>query len=67
MNNLFYNLKESRLFQYLVISIIIFNAFTIGFNTYDLSEFSKTIINFLDYSITIFFVTVFLSVSLLNL
>ena len=57
MNKLFYNLKESRLFQYLVISIIIFNAFTIGFNTYELSEFSKDIINFLDYSITIFFVT----------
>ena len=57
MNKLFYNLKESRLFQYLVISIIIFNAFTIGFNTYDLSEFSKNIINLLDYSITIFFVT----------
>ena len=57
MNKLFYNLKESRLFQYLVISIIIFNAFTIGFNTYDLSDFSKRIINYLDYSITIFFVT----------
>ena len=53
---IFYNLKESRLFQNLVISIIIFNAFTIGFNTYDLSEFSKNIINILDYSITIFFV-----------
>ena len=57
MNKLFYNLKESRLFQYLVITIIIFNAFTIGFTTYDLSEFSKNLINFLDYSITIFFVT----------
>ena len=53
---IFYNLKESRLFQNLVISIIIFNAFTIGFNTYDISEFSKNIINFLDYSITVFFV-----------
>ena len=53
---IFYNLKESRLFQNLVISIIIFNAFTIGFNTYDLNEFSKNIINFLDYSITVFFV-----------
>ena len=57
MHKLFFNLKESRLFQYLVISIIIFNAFTIGVNTYDLSEFSKKIINLLDYSITIFFVT----------
>ncbi len=53
---IFYNLKESRLFQNLVISIIIFNAFTIGFNTYELGEFSKKIINILDYSITIFFV-----------
>jgi len=57
MTTIFYNLKESKIFQYLVISIIIFNAFTIGFNTYELSEFSKKIINILDYSITIFFVT----------
>ncbi len=57
MNKLFYNLKESRLFQYLVITIIIFNAFEIGFSTYELSEFSKNIISYLDYTITIFFVT----------
>ena len=56
MNKLFFNLKESRLFQYLVISIIIFNAFTIGVNTYELSDFSKNIISLLDYTITIFFV-----------
>ncbi len=56
MNKLFFNLKESRIFQYLVISIIIFNAFTIGVNTYELSDFSKNVISLLDYTITIFFV-----------
>ena len=56
MNKSFFKLKESRIFQYLVISIIVFNAFTIGVNTYELNEFSKNIINILDYLITIFFV-----------
>ena len=56
MNKLLYNLKESRIFQFIVISIIILNAITIGVNTYDLSEFTRQAINYLDYSITIFFV-----------
>ena len=56
MNKIFFKLKESRFFQLLVITIIIFNAFTIGVNTYDLSTVSNNIINLLDYSITIFFV-----------
>jgi len=56
MNKVFYKLKESKFFQFLVITIIIFNAFTIGINTYELSEFSNQVINLLDYSITIFFV-----------
>tara|TARA_B100000674_G_scaffold110348_1_gene81672 strand:+ start:391 stop:1080 length:690 start_codon:yes stop_codon:yes gene_type:complete len=56
MNKVFYKLKESKFFQFLVITIIIFNAFTIGVNTYELSEFSNHVINLLDYSITIFFV-----------
>jgi len=51
----FFKLKESQLFQYLVISIIIFNAFTIGITTYELSAFTKNIINLLDYFITVFF------------
>ena len=58
MNTTFFKIKESRFFQLLVISIIIFNAFTIGVNTYELSEFSNQVINLLDYSITIFFVVV---------
>ena len=56
MNRHFFNLKESPLFQYLVISIIIFNAFTIGINTYELGEFTRSVISILDYSITVFFV-----------
>jgi voltage-gated sodium channel len=56
MNRHFFNLKESPPFQYLVISIIIFNAFTIGINTYELGEFTKSVISILDYSITVFFV-----------
>ena len=56
MNRHFFNLKESPLFQYLVISIIIFNAFTIGINTYELGKFTKSVISILDYSITVFFV-----------
>ena len=34
MNKFLYNLKESRIFQFIVISIIILNAITIGVNTY---------------------------------
>ena len=56
MNRHFFRLKESPLFQYLVISIIIFNAFTIGINTYELGEFTRNVISILDYSITVFFV-----------
>ena len=56
MKKFLYNLKESRIFQFIVISIIILNAITIGVNTYDLSELTKLAINYLDYSITIFFV-----------
>ena len=56
MNKFLYNLKESRIFQFIVISIIILNAITIGVNTYELSKFTKQAINYLDYSITIFFV-----------
>ena len=56
MNNFLYNLKESRIFQFIVVLIIIINAITIGVNTYNLSQFIRQIINYIDYSITIFFV-----------
>ncbi len=56
MNNFLFKLKESRIFQFLVILIIILNAITIGVTTYDVSEFTKQLINYFDYSITVFFV-----------
>jgi voltage-gated sodium channel len=56
MNSALYKIKESRIFQFIVISIIILNAITIGVNTYDLSDLTKKLINYLDYSITVFFV-----------
>ena len=51
-----YNIRESSIFLFVVISIIILNAITIGVNTYELSDFTRLAINYLDYSITIFFV-----------
>jgi len=56
MNNFLYNLKESRIFQVIVVLIIIINAITIGVNTYNLSQFIRQVLNYIDYSITIFFV-----------
>jgi len=56
MNSFLFKIKESRIFQFVVISIIILNAITIGVNTYDLSDLTKKLINYLDYSITVFFV-----------
>lgn len=56
MVNILFKLKESPLFQYSVIFIIIINAITIGVGTYDLDDLLSKIISILDYSITIFFV-----------
>tara|TARA_Y100001935_G_scaffold191234_1_gene159450 strand:- start:118 stop:807 length:690 start_codon:yes stop_codon:yes gene_type:complete len=56
MNNFLYNLKESRIFQFIVVLIIILNAITIGVNTYNLSQFIRQTIDYIDYSITVFFV-----------
>ena len=56
MKQTFFKIRESKLFQYSVLFVIIFNAFTIGLNTYNLGEFSRELIKYLDYLITIFFV-----------
>ena len=56
MKETFFKIRESKIFQYSVLFIIVFNAFTIGLNTYNLGEFSREIIKYLDYLITIFFV-----------
>ena len=56
MNKFLFKLKEGRIFQFVVILIIILNAITIGVTTYDVSELTKQAINYLDYSITVLFV-----------
>ena len=56
MNNFFFKLQQSSIFQFLVIFIIILNAITLGINTYEVNNFMKMIIELLDYAITIFFV-----------
>jgi len=56
MSNLLFKLKESSIFQFCVIFIIIINAITIGISTYNLDGFFAKGIKVLDYSITIFFV-----------
>ena len=56
MNNFFYKLQQSSIFQFVVIFIIILNAITLGISTYEINNFLKKIIELLDYTITIFFV-----------
>ena len=56
MSSILFKLKESSIFQYSVIFIIIVNAITIGVNTYDLDDLLTKVISVLDYSITVFFV-----------
>ena len=48
MKHTFFKIRESKLFQYSVLFIIIFNAFTIGLNTYNLGEFTRELIKYLE-------------------
>ena len=56
MNNFFFKLQQSSIFQFLVIFIIILNAITLGINTYEINSFFQRFIELLDYAITVFFV-----------
>ena len=56
MSKILFKLNSSRIFQFLVIFIIILNAITLGVSTYELNSFVKKTIQILDYAITIFFV-----------
>ena len=48
MKQTFFKIRESKLFQYTVLLIIIFNAFTIGLNTYNLGDFSRELNKYLE-------------------
>ncbi len=52
----FSNLRDNRIFQFTVVSIIILNAILIGATTYQLDPLFLNIIHLLDYAITVFFV-----------
>ena len=56
MVSFFSNIKDNRLFQFSVVTIIILNAILIGATTYKLDPLFLEVIHFLDYVITIFFV-----------
>ena len=52
----FSKIKDNRIFQFCVVSIIILNAVLIGATTYKLDPLFLEIINYFDYGITVFFV-----------
>ena len=56
MTPYFSRIKDNRIFQFSVVSIIILNAVLIGATTYELDPLFLEIIHLLDYGITIFFV-----------
>ena len=56
MTPFFSSLKDNRIFQFTVVSIIILNAVLIGATTYELDPLFLETIHLLDYGITIFFV-----------
>ncbi|MCW8931058.1 MAG: ion transporter [Gammaproteobacteria bacterium] len=53
----FNSLRSNKLFEFFVISIIIFSALVIGAKTYDISPGALWIIHLLDWFITFFFLT----------
>ena len=56
MIDFFSKLKDNRVFQLSVVTIIIVNAILIGATTYQLDPILLNIIHLLDYTITVFFV-----------
>ncbi len=49
-------LKDNDVFQSIVLTVIVINAFTIGLSTYDLPKSGLDVLNIFDYLITVFFV-----------
>ena len=56
MSKVLFKLNSSKIFQFIVISIIILNAITVGVSTYELNTYVKNSMQIFDYAITIFFV-----------
>ncbi len=56
MSKVLFKLNSSKIFQFIVISIIILNAITVGVSTYELNTYVKNSMQIFDYAITVFFV-----------
>ena len=56
MLHFFTKLRDSDVFQTLVLTVIVINAFTIGLSTYNLPKLSLELLNLFDYIITVFFI-----------
>lgn len=52
----FSKIKDARIFQILVTSVILTSSIVVGVNTYDLDQFWKQTLGYIDYAITVFFV-----------
>ena len=52
----FLKIRNSSMFNTIVISVILASAFYAGVTTYDLPDNYEVALNFFDYSITVFFV-----------
>lgn len=53
--SLFNKIRNNRLFEMVTVTVILFSALLIGAKTYDISPTLLTVIVWLDYSITLFF------------
>lgn len=53
----FIRIRSNKAFELLVISVIIFSALLVGAKTYETSETFQTILMFMDWFITLFFLT----------
>ncbi|HEY7773514.1 MAG TPA: ion transporter [Marinagarivorans sp.] len=54
-NNLFFRIRHNKLFEWFVISIIVFSALVIGVKTYPIPPFVNKLVIVLDWLITIIF------------
>ena len=52
----FLKIRNSKVFNTIVISVILASAFYAGVTTYDLPDTYEAALNIFDYSITVFFV-----------
>ena len=53
----FYELRSNKIFEFLVIGIIIFSALVIGAKTYPIPPALLQVVHLLDWFITLFFLT----------